>query len=204
MEYKLLAADAVRPYRETETSYGNSRFHGTTTFGGGLSLSPSVHVKVNGFPGMKASLVNPATIELSSLAGLFQFNSAVPMSVGSGIEMPNGWVVGTPVTPFIQLHKSKVDPGTVQFTLESKLVSDDLPTILTYTQVMVIDTATLPYAQLHTYTFPPLVTTGMSERCVMGYKLTRNGNADTYPGEVIISGSGVIVQVDSILRDVVY
>lgn len=44
-----------------------------------------------------------------------------------------------------------------------KLVSDDLPTILTYTQIMVIDIATLPYAQLHTYTFPPLVTTGMSE-----------------------------------------
>lgn len=38
----------------------------------------------------------------------------------------------------------------------------------------------------------------------MGYKLTCNGNVDTYPGEVIISGSGVIVQVSSILRDVAY
>lgn len=106
MDCKLLAADAIRPYRETETRYGNSRFTGTATFegtspfGGDLSLSPSVHVKVNGFPGMKASLVNPATIEPSSLSLVcFQFNTAVPMSIGSGIEMPNGWVVGSTITP---------------------------------------------------------------------------------------------------------
>ena len=189
MEAATVRTDRVIPVH-TYVDLANPRITGTFT------MATPVTRAVDATSSTKASAVNPAFADSSTIPTLFRFDGGAAMSAGTRMDIPTGWVAGTTVVPYVRILKTAAGPGTVSLTMSSRPSCDgavvgalDVDTVVTDVSALAADTPL-------TIRFPAVPTLGMTSPCDFTMQLVRNGGVDTFAGNVVLLSIGATVTVD--------
>lgn len=192
MEAKLIRVDAVAPLNGAVIDVGPIRCHGAIT-----PYTP-VPLKVDAYPTMKVSAVDPAQLNVATLARLFEYQAGTAMNAGTLVPMPPTWMPGSSMTPYIQFCIDVAGAGIVRWVVQARISTDGVALGAITTNTIDVDVSTWAAYETHTIAFPALTAVGMVAPCTIGIRVTRDGLNDTFANNALLTGTHVITSANTL------